>query len=342
MTTERLLDETQHTGNPLPQLDKMEVVQVTKPRQGYLCNTSEAVEVGNDMQSEVPKSCFFGYLDILGFKDIVKRNSFDQLKVIVKDFTVKCAEAIDRSRSIVGNVKVKIGSGVHARIVSDSIYVWTENDDHLKQFDDLLHIVNALIVSGFHQGLPLRGAVTFGELFLGDIKIPEDIPLDFSFDTGSVYGRALVEAYGLESQMDWSGVLLTPRAWAKVEGEFERGKALGECAIMRSGNIESATDLFNHFPYLLWYDVPFKGGNGRNAIAFNWNYKPNPELSEEKIRNAFTRRCDVVDDTVRVKLNETIRFYEYTQRVAELCDFGLKKGLPVPDHHYVFPDMGNG
>ena len=201
--------------------------------------------------------------------------------------------------------------------------------------------MNALLVSGFQQGLPLRGVVTFGELFLGSVKIPGDIALDFPFDNGSVYGRALVEAYELESQMDWSGVLLTPRAWAKVVGEFERSSKAEERAVMRSGNIKSATDLFNHFPYLLWYEVPFKGGNKRKTIAFNWNYKPYFELSAEKIRKAFIERCAVVNDTVRVKLNETLQFYEYTQRVTELCDFGLMKGLPVPDPDYVLATIGN-
>lgn len=295
----------------------------------------------NDVQSVARNSCFFGYLDILGFKDIVKQNSFDRLNGIVEDFTVKCAEGIDRSRSVGANMKIKLGSGIHARIVSDSIYVWTENDDRLKQFDDLLRIVNVLLVNGFLQGLPLRGVVTFGELFLGNVKIPGEIPIDFHFDNGSVYGRALVEAYELESQMDWSGVLLTPRAWAKVEGEFERGRKFGESAVMRSGNIKSANDLFNHFPHLLWYDVPFKDGNRRSAISFNWNYKPCIELSVEKIRKAFVRQRNVVDDAVKVKLNETIRFYEYTQRVAELCEFGLKKGLPVPDSDYVLATIGN-
>ena len=211
--------------------------------------------------------------------------------------------------------------------------------DRLKQFDDLLRIVNAMLSSGFQQGLPLRGVVTFGELFLGSVKISGDIPLDIPFDNGSVYGRALVEAYKLESQMDWSGVLLTPRAWAKVIDEFEMSSKSEENAIMRSGNIKSPTDLFNHFPHLIWYDVPFKGGNRKNAIAFNWNYKPCFDFSAEKIRKAFIERCDVVNDTVRVKLDETLRFYEYTQRVTELCDFGLKGKLPVPDSDYILSTL---
>lgn len=300
-----------------------------------------------DMQSAVQNSCFLGYLDILGFKNIVKQSSFDQLKSIVEDFTVNCAKAIDKSRSFetfTGGVASRSGmeQKIHARIVSDSIYVWTENDDRLQQFDDLLRIVNTLVASGFQRGLPLRGVVTFEELFIGDVKIPKDIPSDFSFDNGSVYGRSLVEAYELESQMEWSGVLLTPKAWAKVAGEFERSRKFKKSVVMRSVNINSANELFNHFPHLLWYEVPFKDGKRRNAIAFNWNYPPCHELSEEMIRNAFTERCGGVDDSIRGKLDETIRFFKYTQRVTKLCDLGLKNVLPVPDSDYVLWDIENG
>lgn len=300
-------------------------------------------EVNKEGRPDVQRSCFFGYLDILGFKNVVKNNTIDQLKAKLSNFIVKCAESIDRSRSILtytGDVleRISIDSGVHVRIVSDSIYIWTENDDRLKQFEILLHIVNAMLASGFQQGLPLRGAVTFGELFLGDVKIPESIPLDLPFDIGAVYGKALVEAYELESNMDWSGAVLTPRAWAKVEGEFERGGK--ESTIMLSGDIQFPTELFNHFPYLLWYDVPFKNGARRKAIAFNWNYRSGVgEVSAEMIRNAFTRRCGANDPAVELKLKETIRFYEYSQRVDQLCGVGLKKILPVPDPDYVFSEL---
>ena len=281
-------------------------------------------------------SCFFAYLDILGFKNIVKRSTFDQLKAIVETFSVESAEAVDKSRRIETNTgrvctRIDLKHSINVRIVSDSIYVWTKNDDCLKQFDDLLHIVNAMLASGLRHDLPLRGVVTYGELFAGEAKMSADIPLE----SGALYGRALVEAYELESQMDWSGAILTPKAWAKVKGEFEKAKVAGVSAVMRSGNIKAPTDLFNHFPYLLWCDVPFKGNNRRKAIAFNWNYKSGLDLSEEEIHEAFSARGGVEEQSVRSKLNETIRFYEYAQRVAELCDFGLKKELPVPDSTYI-------
>lgn len=296
-------------------------------------------------QHDGGKSCFFAYLDILGFKSIVKRTSRKQLKALVDEFTVECAKAVDRSRCFwesgeKSSPRLCLGKDIHVRLVSDSIYIWTENDEQLKHFDDMLHIVRSLLVCGFERRLPLRGVVTYGEIFSGSTKVPDDIPVDFSFDNGSIYGKALVEAYETEGQMDWSGVVLTPRAWAKVEGEFERGTTSAAEMIMRSHNIKHAEDLFNHFPYFIWYDVPFKAGK-RKAIAYNWNYKPDTPLplSANLIGEAFTQHHRTLDEAAQKKMQETIRFYGYTQYIAELCDFGSKKSLPVPDPTYALSSL---
>ena len=298
-----------------------------------LCAQDVEMRASEDGHFDPQESCFFAYLDILGFKNMVKQNTYKQLKEIVDGFTVKCKETIDASRTIktnTGKEVVKIVVGVNVRIVSDSIYIWTKGDKSLWQFDDMLHGVNALLAYGFERGLPLRGVVTYGERFSESVKVEDGNPRDFSFENDSLYGRALVEAYELESQMNWGGVILTPKAWAKVLGDFEKGFA------MRS--IKHPDDLFMHYPYLLWYDIPFKR-DAKKAIAFNWNYKPEAALSEEKIRKGFEGRHGVEDESVEKKLNETIRFYKYTQDVAELCDFGLKGKLPIPDPTYIFTDL---
>ena len=59
------------------------------------------------------------------------------------------------------------------------------------------------------------------------------------------------------------------------------------------------------------------------------------------IRKAFTQRCGTDDTAVKLKLKETIRFYEYSQRVDQLCGVGLKKALPVPDSDYVLSELVN-
>jgi len=59
-----------------------------------------SIGVSDEDHSADHHSWSFAYLDILGFKDIVKRNSFEQLKRIVDDFTVGFAKAADESRSL--------------------------------------------------------------------------------------------------------------------------------------------------------------------------------------------------------------------------------------------------
>lgn len=286
--------------------------------------------------------CFFAYLDILGFKNLVKQTStLEQLMDAVKRFVEESARTIDNSRGFQSNGDNVYGRSavpfLSVRIVSDSVCVWTEpseDDDCLKRFDVLLQVVMRMLAYGLNNGLPLRGVVTYGELFSGKIKPPVDIPVDFLFDAYVLCGRALVEAYELEGQMEWSGAIVTPKAWAKVEKAFKEGRH------MLSWNIKSATELFNHYPYLLWCYVPFKKGK-KKAIVCNWNYRLKPAISGEKICKAFTERCNTDDATIALKFWNTLRFYERIKQFAEPCDMESVNAMPVPDSDYASRDLLN-
>lgn len=299
-------------------------------------------EARNEMGPTDEGSCFFAYLDILGFKNFVKQTStLEKLMDFVKRFVKESAQTIDKARGFQSNKGNVHGRSavpfLSVRIVSDSVCVWTEpseDDDCLKRFDILLQAVMRMLAYGLNNGMPLRGVVTYGELFSGRIEPTNDIPVDFLFDAYVLCGRALVEAYELEGQMEWSGAILTPKAWAKVEKAFKEGKH------MLSWDIKSSTDLFNHYPYLLWYDVPFKKGK-KKAIAYNWNYKPYLAMSEEKIRKAFMGRSDLNDATVALKCGNTLEFYERIKPFAESCDLKLVKAMQVPDSDYASKDLLN-
>ena len=313
---------------------------------------NEVCETTKGICSTEHSSCFFARLDLLGFTKKVKQNTFDELKRIVENFSLNSIKAIDKSRSIVtnnGNVysRGKLKSSVDVQIVSDSIHVWTRKANDLKQFDCLVQIVNSLLAYGLKQGLPLRGVVTFGELFSGETKVPEGVPVDFSFDNSSLYGRALVEAYEWEPRMNWSGAILTPRAWAKVKKEFERGLASGVKGVMLTEAIKRPEDLFNHYPYFVWYDIPFKSSKEdgivykQPAIAFNWNYRSGLDLSEDEIRKGFLDPSGNIDVKVAVKLRETVDFYRYTNPFAGPCDMKIVEALQVPASDYVLMDVND-
>ena len=276
--------------------------------------------------------CFFALLDILGFKKRVKETTFDQLKEIVNGFIVGTARTVDVSRGIVTHTGQICSRGklksVSVRIVSDSICVWAnqseEDDNCLRQFDSLLLIVKGMLEYGLSHDLPLRGAITFGELFSGDTRLPDDFPVDFSFDANTLYGRAVVDANEVEATMNWSGAIVTPNAWAKVKKEFAEGHK------MRAANIKRPEDLFNHFPYLVWWDVPYKEKR-QKGIAINWNYYPYNAVSEDTIKRAFSGRGSG-DAEVSKKRDETILFYKNAIAVQV-------ENLPVPDETYGQVDL---
>ncbi len=140
--------------------------------------------------------------------------------------------------------------------------------------------------------------------------------------------------------MEWSGAILTPKAWETVVKEFKKSDGSGAGTVMLAENIKRAEDLFNHYPYLIWYAVPFKKGRA-DVIAFNWNYKFKPAISEEKIYKAFTGRCDTDDAAVALKFWNTLRFYERIKPFAGPCDMERVKAMQVPDSDYASRDLLN-
>ena len=278
-----------------------------------------------NVDAVVPKSCFFALLDILGFKDLVRQTAYEELKKTVEDFVRECKNNIDFSRTIGQQFKIKL-SHVHVWVVSDSIYVWMDDNEILKQFVNLLHVVNTMLVRGIENNLPLRGVVTYGELFVSKKESSDNGGNDFSFDSGSLYGKALVEAHEAEREVKWSGAVLTPNAWSRIVEAFKKGMSTGT-------SIRCPDDLFNTYPYLLWYDVPKEGGKEK-AIAFNWNYRSGQNLDVEKIRKAFSVRDGLCKDDVKLKCDETVSFFEATKPFMESCDTKLVKSLPIPDSNY--------
>lgn len=142
-------------------------------------------------------SVFVAFLDILGFKDLVERNTHEQLEDIYSQFFTSVeenSELFGLLSQILKNDK-GISTTVQSVIISDSIVLWT-TDDTIDNFNMLVMAVRLLIIRSFGEGIPLRGAITRG-------------PLSVSTDKSvRIFGKALTRAYTLESQMELSGCII--------------------------------------------------------------------------------------------------------------------------------------
>ena len=275
---------------------------------------------------------FVLYLDILGFSQLVELHPSSELSSIVQKMFCDFNRAIDKSRTFEdsqGVCKIKLDC-LHCHLVSDSIVIWTENNT----FNNFRHLMNSaqyLMISGFKSGLPLRGAIGFGDFVVNNpIKETQDTK-DVFFPDEALYGEAYCEAYYLESKLEWSGCVLSQNAWNRV----------CECWSQPETNDSNPHSYFYRYPHLIWYPVPTKMGK-IYAIAINWNsllaWKNVPQeidmiINEKIIQDSFLsygKKLPVND----MKLNETLKFYVYSSSYCDMLppegDNNSSKSIPEP------------
>lgn len=130
---------------------------------------------------------FVAFLDILGFKDLISKNShseiYEQLNKISK--TKKFLESVEPTNYI--DAEIYIVS------FSDSIVVFSKNDS-IENFFYFLNAVRWLFARTIVAGIPLKGGIALGEVSLNK--------------TEQIYfGQAIIDAYFMEEDVNHIGVV---------------------------------------------------------------------------------------------------------------------------------------
>ena len=135
---------------------------------------------------------FVGFLDILGFKDLVMRKSHDeiyaQLNAISK--TKKWLENIakkDEKFKKYGNAEINIVN------FSDSIILFSKNDD-IDNFKYFLLSLRYLFAKTIAKGIPLKGGFAYGEI---SVNQSEQI----------YFGQPIIDAYLIEEDVNYFGMV---------------------------------------------------------------------------------------------------------------------------------------
>jgi hypothetical protein len=142
------------------------------------------------------KEGFVALLDVLGFVDLIARESYRQ----EIDEYVGCVSAFTTD------------SQLQFVLFSDSIVISTADNSQA----GLLNIVKScsrLFGKLLTRGIPLRGAIARGSF----IREESDVGTFLA-------GRAVIEAYNFEKKQNWVGMMLTP----SVLREFENVQKLCE------------------------------------------------------------------------------------------------------------------
>ena len=174
------------------------------------------------------KKVFVAFLDILGFKSYVLKSSIEKVQHDIKELfslgsiiamayastTRHNSSAVDSDKvqptSIIstpdGKQKSLINlnvSNINSILIFDSIVLWTK-DSNENDLIELLAVIKIMLDSHLFMGLPLRGAISYGELCFQDLQISSGSIVKHSV----LVSPAQICAMSLEKKQEWSGCVL--------------------------------------------------------------------------------------------------------------------------------------
>jgi len=149
---------------------------------------------------------FFGFFDILGFKEIIDKNSLDYLCDVIGPIL----DTLDNQAVTMGGVDPLQGLCIHPTntfVFSDTIILYEKAPQmpnrHIPSFGPTFIDKAAILTRlAFEKGVPLRGAISFGEYTVTDRYF---------------FGKPILEAYMAEQKCKWSGVIFCESAVKQMQ-----------------------------------------------------------------------------------------------------------------------------
>jgi hypothetical protein len=153
---------------------------------------------------------YVGYVDIMGFKDLVARKSHDQIYKMMQEIikATRFAEKITSYFPRKENGLIKIMT------YSDSIMIYSK-DDSPASLESFIDAVSSLSLDLFESGIPHKGAVAFGSMTL-------------DFTNNIFFGQPLIDAYLLQEELNYYGVVVHSTA------EYRRGFKTNQAILLHN------------------------------------------------------------------------------------------------------------
>jgi len=229
------------------------------------------------------------FLDILGYKNIITNNEINIVAELITDILIELPNtsfeklnAINTDPVASKRQQLEVNS-IDSIIVSDSILLTMEIDPTFpigKKFVKsifFISCVSQLLKTAFDSGLPLRGAIDYGEFFIKN---------------NTFAGVPIVNSYHLGERLNLSGCALTNECsnemnyWA--ENLKDTYNPICFNCITQLKNEDVQLDQVN------WY-MPFPGWGENNENIFKY------------VLDKFGSHKKNIDDRVREKMHNTVR-----------------------------------
>ena len=252
-------------------------------------------------------TAYVALLDILGFKDIIEKNTHEEALHYFETFRNHLQGGIANWKATEGKYGETVfdvkTTDISSLIISDTIIFWTR-DDSIKSFFDIVRVTQELL--RFNHNLPkryLRGGITHGDFYYnnnGIITSHSGATLKHDL----MFGKALVHADAYEKNLEMIGCIID-------DGAIQHA---------RSKKIDVFDKSWEQLKYenkiLLYPCVPFKKET-RECWTLNWIQDASyPELSE--IIDGFSADKKSIDHpTVQQKIENTVAYFQFAKRLLD-------------------------
>lgn len=133
---------------------------------------------------------FVVFLDIMGFKDMVMRNSHET----IYNKMYELSEVYNLMPSLIENIDSFVDSNLHVTTFSDSIVIFSKNDSH-QNLAKILSATKVILQYSLLKNIPLKGALAHG---LTSVNKSKNI----------YFGQSIIDAYLLQEEVQYYGVVL--------------------------------------------------------------------------------------------------------------------------------------
>jgi hypothetical protein len=202
---------------------------------------------------------FVCFLDILGFKDIVNKNSHEDVVNLFNKFkSILIFSLPDSMNELEENFVQPDYENIKTNsiVLSDSILIWTK-DDSINSFYDLLQKVSRVLKGAFYEGFPLRGSIAHESFSFEKTNLPTNSHNEYQM----LVGKALVRAYESEKIFEWSGCVIDESCKQALESEVANNQK--NC-------IQSLSTFLTEEKILIEYQAPKKSGSIEKIFTVNW------------------------------------------------------------------------
>lgn len=148
------------------------------------------MENENSKRWIVTDNRFVVFLDIMGFKDMVMRNTHETIYNKMNDLS----EVYNLMPSLIEGIDSINDSNIHLTTFSDSIVLFSKNNSH-KNLAQILSATKIILQYSLLKSIPLKGSIAYG---LTSVNKSKNI----------YFGQSIIDAYLLQEELQYYGVAL--------------------------------------------------------------------------------------------------------------------------------------